>query len=162
MFSNIIPEFFSEILVALIIFTLAFGRKLVLKLKNKTKLNSKTIIWAPGGDRMYYVMNYNGKRKACIYDAVKKKKIKLQIPIVDKQLPVWSPDGEKIAFVSDKDGNKEIYIVNADGSNLQRITNDPAEDIYPEWSFDGKQINFISRKNGDTKTIIINLADFAD
>ncbi len=102
---------------------------------------------APGGKRMAYVANLNGRDQLFVVTLGKNDPARLLSHAANDDAPAWSPDGKRIAFVSDITGSLEIFTVNADGSDVKQITHDEAASIYPSWAPDGERLAYCLKIN---------------
>jgi Tol biopolymer transport system component len=109
----------------------------------------ETPSYSPGGERIAFSSDRDGKREIWVADADGTNLIRLT-SFSDGMTngPKWSPDGQWIAFSARPGGNANIYMVPVAGGPVKRLTDGPAQDNAPTWSPDGKWIYFQSSRTG--------------
>ncbi len=98
----------------------------------------------PGGGRIAYTSNREGKYDLYLMNADGSEPRRLTNTPAEELHPAWSPDGRRIAFqCMSADGASNVCLVNPDGSGYTQVTrwgpNDPGAQR-PVWSPDGQKI----------------------
>ncbi|HEY3382379.1 MAG TPA: hypothetical protein VGK32_11465 [Vicinamibacterales bacterium] len=114
--------------------------------------------WAPGGDRLAYVVRM-GKEKGLIVEDVVSRKTVQRIPLsVDEpESPCFSPDGRSIVFSGLRNAKSDIFSVNLGDGAITNITADQFYNYAPTFSPDGKYLVYLARVSGNEKLFRFDL-----
>ena len=109
--------------------------------------------WAPGSERIAYVMIQNEIPVTHIVKIDGSEHVKLT-SISTESSGDWSQDGSSLVFAVSSGENRGLWIRNPDGVNEIQVTETP--DYNPIWSPDSKRIAFLSTRDGNPEIYIMN------
>jgi hypothetical protein len=118
------------------------------------------LAWAPGGDRIVYVVRFNRWKGFVIEDVVSRKILRrIELPTVDEpESPCFSPDGKAIAFSALREGKSDIFLLTLDTGEVTNLTEDKFFNYAPAFAPDGRSIVYVARVSGNEKLFRLDLA----
>ena len=115
--------------------------------------SSRSHQWDPSGNRIAFLLEYQGSKTIYTTDLVKNLPVRLTTVKAD-EVGHWSPNGEYLLFTVHTGDRKGIYKRNPDGVNEERLTTE--SDSSPIWSPDSKKIAFLSVRDGNKEIYVMN------
>lgn len=107
--------------------------------------------WHPGGEKLSYVYEKQGKVFIRTLDFPNKNKTKLYFPKFDKITSfAYSENGTQLIISAIRKGQSDLYIFDMQSRKERQITNDPFDDLHPVYADGGSKVLFASNRNSDS------------
>lgn len=118
------------------------------------------LAWAPGGDRIAYVVRFKKTKGIILQDIVTRKVTdRIELKTIDEpESPAISPDGRLLAFSGLQGAKSDLWSYDLQTRQLVNLTADAFYNYAPTFSPDGKSIVYLARVSGNEKLFRLDLA----
>jgi hypothetical protein len=114
--------------------------------------------WAPGGDRVAYMVRFGRGKGIIVQDVVSRKVLnKFDLDVDEPESPCYSPDGKTIAFSGLRDAKSDLFALDVTTGKITNLTQDNFYNYAPVYAPDGKSIIYLARVSGNEKLFRLDL-----